>query len=570
MATAPSDNFDFQNFYSATLTSDITAGDLTIPLDIAPTPTEGVLIIDPDAVAPEVIFYTSKGASSVTCPADGRGWDSSSATTHGQGTTVIMAPTAYAWRMLKSGSLYDSYRTGWVSLGVGPNTVTANGNRSYNLVFSGTNLTDRVSNGMRLKLPRTVTPPTQNTSLNGTTQYYSKSSPAGITFTDDFTVSAWVKLNSYGSSADQVIASRYNGTSGWQLYVTGSAGNTGTVTLIGFNAGAANSSYVRSYRSVPLGKWVHIAAQLDMSSFTATTTTSYVMIDGVNVPSFVSRSGTNPTALVQAGNLEIGSTNSGTLPFNGKLAQVAIYNAKVTQATILAAMNQTLTGSETSLATAYTFNNSINDLSANANNLTANGSAVATNVDSPFTATEYGIVMASSFSTNTTLTVQVPESYSLPTTGGVSAISYSSHRTPYGFPGQKSKWTLQYYNKIDQTQSSPVSGTWYNIGMAFTVPIGEWNIAYESGVIAQHATNPNQFLTLSTTNNSETDTNTTTYAQTNGVTAVITPMRKSTDVSLSVATPYYLNMKTTQGSSTSIAITGSNGPSSIIVDNAYL
>jgi hypothetical protein len=68
-----------------------------------------------------------------------------------------------------------------------------------------------------------------------------------------------------------------------------------------------------------------------MSAFTATTLTSYTMLDGLDVPATVSRAGTNPTALIQAGNLQIGAANTLNF-FPGKIAQVAIYNAKVTQA----------------------------------------------------------------------------------------------------------------------------------------------------------------------------------------------------------------------------------------------
>ena len=98
--------------------------------------------------------------------------------------------------------------------------------------------------------------------------------------------------------------------------------------MLGFNASASNYSYVRSYQSIPLNKWVHISAQLDMSSFTATTTTSYTMIDGVDVPATVARAGTNPTSLIQAGNLNIGAINAAAF-FPGKIAQVAVYNAKL-------------------------------------------------------------------------------------------------------------------------------------------------------------------------------------------------------------------------------------------------
>jgi len=323
----------------------------------------------------------------------------------------------------------------WTDTGYAPGTVTYNGNRSYQVVFSNTDLTGFLSNGMRLKLTRTTAPPTQCTDLEASSsQYWSKTSPAGTTFTDDFCAGAWIKLESYTQGG---IISRYNGTSGWIFRVMGD----GTVELSGRNGASGNYSQVASYQSIPLGKWVHVAAQLDMSTFTATTTTSYIMIDGVNVPAVVTRAGTNPTALVQAGNLEVGSFNGGTSPFDGKLAQVWYSSAKITQATIQTFISQGMTGSETSIVSLFNFNGNGNDSNANANNLTANAGATATTVDSPFNATEYGIITANSFSTNTTLTVQVPEGYAIPTSGGVSAVSYSTQNTPYGFPGL-GKFTL--------------------------------------------------------------------------------------------------------------------------------
>lgn len=352
----------------------------------------------------------------------------------------------------------------WTSVGYTPNTVTANGNRSYSLVVNSNDLTTFLSPGMRLKTTRTVAAPTQCTSLNGTTQYYSKSSPAGMTFTNNFVVSAWVKLSSYPSGYG-TIASRYNGTSGWWFLVT----SNGQVLLSGINAGAGNFSQVVSYQSIPLNKWVHITAQLDMTSTTNSPTVNYVMIDGVDVPATVLRGGTTPTSLVQAGNLEIGSANGGLASnlFPGKIAQVAIYSAKVTQATITASISQTLTGSETSLISAYSFNNAITDLNTtNANNLTANGSAVATNTDSPFggqasgsisSTLDYGIITSISYSTNTTMTVMVPETNTIPTTGGISALSYSIQANPYGFPNVD--YISRYTRSVQNTSSASLTNT---------------------------------------------------------------------------------------------------------------
>lgn len=105
--------FGYQNFYSSTLTGDITSGTLTIGLATVPTPTSGILIIEPDSTSSrEVIFYTSKGASTITCPSDGRGWSGSSASAHLTGSTVIMASVDEYFEGLADGTLSaDPLRT---------------------------------------------------------------------------------------------------------------------------------------------------------------------------------------------------------------------------------------------------------------------------------------------------------------------------------------------------------------------------------------------------------------------------------------------------------------------------
>lgn len=474
----------------------------------------------------------------------------------------------------------SSVSSGWVDLGYNPNTITALGNRSYSLVFNSTDLTSTLSPGMRLKTTRLVTAPTQCTDLESTSsQYYSKTSPAAMTFTDDFVISGWVKLESY--PAEMTIASRYNGTSGWRLDIT----TTGVVSLTGFNAGAANFSQINSYQSVPLGKWVHVAAQLDMSTFTATPTTSYVMLDGLDVPAQVSRGGTNPTALVQAGNLEIGGQNGGTLPFDGKLAQVAIYNAKVTQTTIRASLSQTLSGSETSLISAYSFSNSINDLSANANNLTAQGSAVATSADSPFSinafgttvgTTDYAIITSSTFSTNTTLTVQVPEGCTVPTTGGVSAVSYSTQKAPYGLPSDKGKWgVLMYAPTTGPSVAMASANTWYSNSLSSTVPVGPWILGYDLAFQGVGSTGFSYgILVLSPATPTNTDQKSELTSMIFGLAApgqIIVQVSRRTPVQLSTATTYIIYTAFVSASGTvSAALRGDTAPTVIYAEFAYI
>lgn len=359
---------------------------------------------------------------------------------------------------------------GWTPISGTISAVTANGNRSYSLTTSSDN-TASISPGMRLRTTRTVSAPTQSASLNGSSQYFSKSSPAGTTFTDDFVVSAWVKVSAYQLGT---IASRYNGTSGWELVMQAN----GTVYLQGYNGGSGNYSGVVSYQSLPLNKWVHIAAQLDMSTFTATTTTSYVMFDGVDVPSAVGRIGTNPTALVQAGNLEIGSRNGGSQYFNGKIAQVAIYSAKVTQANIRATISQGLSGTETSLVSAYSLSNSVTDLNtSNANNLTAQNSAATTNADSPFGGQAGGTISATldygevTSVTSNTIVVRANDTSTIPTAGGISAVSYSSSYQPYGMPIQSN--VLGHTLLCDSFSTAATSPTQISgLSVSVTIPAG--------------------------------------------------------------------------------------------------
>lgn len=522
-------NIGFQSFYQSQLTSSITNTDLTIPLDTLPTPSEGYLVIESTVSAKrEIIYYTSKTATAVVVPSgagNGRGFDGTTAVSHTQGATVIMAPIGamFGNQAIKDMLGITADPTGsWNLLDGGAPTVssvTANGNRSYTINFAS-DYSTTLSPGMRLKTTRTVAAPTQCTSLNGTSQYYNKTSPSGMTFTDDFTVSAWVKVTSY--TGNPTIASRYNGTSGWVFGID----TDGRVYMAGYNGGAGNISYVKSYQSVPQNKWVHVTAQLDMSTFTATTTTSYVMFDGLDVPASVTRGGTNPTALIQAGNLEIGSTNGGTSLFPGKLAQVAIYSAKVTQANIRATISQGLSGSETSLISAYSFNNSINDLNTStANNLTAQGSAVATNADSPFgcqgdgtisSTLDYSIITKIA---TTAVTVQVPEGCTIPTTGGVAGVSYATVKVPYGFPAAKGKWAVRSIYKTVLSQVSPVADTWYNLGSAnITIPVGQWEVNLDFPASADRNTAGTTAVasTFSTSSSSETNT---LYTQSREITA---------------------------------------------------
>lgn len=475
----------------------------------------------------------------------------------------ITATTVTADQFIVNGATSEGWQTGLPA----PNTVTYNGNRSYDLVFNSNDLTDTVSNGMRLKLARTVTPPTQCTDLEASSsQYWSKTSPAGISFTTTFTCAAWVKLESYGAVGG-IIARRNASTEGWNLSVDA----TGQVRLTGLRI-AANNKFITSYQSLPLNKWVHVAACLDMT--VGDTTAQKIWIDGVEVPRAYTINGT-ATALVQGTTaLVVGAEMSaGTNPFDGKIAQASVHSACLSDAQIKAMASQTISSSSPSIVSGFTFNGAATDVTANANDLTASGGA-GYSTDSPFNSTEYGIITANSFSTNTTLTVQVPEGYAIPTSGGVSSVFYSTQHTPYGFPAQKGKWSVETVTATNYAQSSPVTSTWYNVGsQRLTVPVGSWRGSYFVNCYADNSATPSDVsVTLSTTSSSNTDGQMTTRAYLNAGTSIINHLTRGRYYEVDSQTTYYLLGMKNAGTLNNFTIYGTadSGNIRILFEFAYV
>lgn len=269
------------------------------------------------------------------------------------------------------------------------------------------------------------------------------------------------------------------------------------------------------------------------------------------------------------------------MPFTGKISQVVIYNQKITQSTIRAARNQTMAGNETGVISAYSFNNSVNDLNTtNANNLTANGGVVATNADSPFgnsgksSTLEFGIVMAKSFSTNTTLTIQVPEGCALPTSGGITTINYSSQEVPFGFPTEKSKWDIYYINVTNTVNATPTINTWANIGTThkLNTPVGAFKLKYKLalGFTAASGNNAIQ-ANLSTSSTSEDNPLSRVEVNGNSIGQMFITTGEERDVNNSVATDYYIvGRYTANAGSINIYAQGVDTPTMIQARCAYV
>lgn len=485
--------------YVNNLSSSISSGAATVPVNSATEYDDGdtvVLIVDP-GTTDEAVFTGTKASAPerfVNCV-----WtEGNTGVGHSGGAVVTDYVSATHQSMVTKGIKVHANDDGtlkttavqaalnisvavpsdYTSLAQTATTVLYNGNRSYDLTFPLVNYTDRLSPGMRLRTVRSAAAPNQSASLNGTSQYFSKTSPAGTWSTSTFSMIAHIKTSAYGGTQAIVARADAAANNGFEWRILPS----GQVEIKVWNAGNANFRAVTSYQSVPLNKWTHLG--MSWSSGTV-----ILYIDGVVVPSAATTGGTAPTTTVATGTLTIGSFSSGSTDFfSGKISQVGIFSAAITEATIRGYISQGLAGTETSLISAYSLSNSLVDLkAATANNLTANGGATTTNADSPFggqadgtisTTVDYGIIQKVSFSTNTTVTVQVPEGCAIPTSGGVASISYSQFKAPYGFPGQKDKWTISYLDKLGHAGGT-VIGTIYNPdGIHLNVPVGPWQIYY--------------------------------------------------------------------------------------------
>ncbi len=89
----------------------------------------------------------------------------------------------------------------------------------------------------------------------------------------------------------------------------------------------------------------------------------------------------------------------------------------------------------------------------------------------------------------------------------ITSPAYSSTRSPYGFPLNPAKWTVEVSDTTNRTQGSPVAGTWYNLNStSITVPIGVWRVYYNIPLYGNWAgSTATLSCTLSTASNTESD-----------------------------------------------------------------
>lgn len=351
----------------------------------------------------------------------------------------------------------------WTLLPVVPTVTASNGQREHVLKYTNVDYTTTLQPGTKLRIPRSVAPPTQSMKFIGTSsQFATKTGPTGFTNWTKFTLEARVNLASYPTGV-AYIASRYDTTTntGFGLNIS----STGQIQLIGRSTGAAAAASITSAQSVQLGSDVHLVAVLDIAGGTGK-----IYIDGIEVPATYSNSGT--TAVTQSGPLQIGALNSVNF-ISANISEVRLWSAERTAAQIRDNANITLVGNEAGLVGLWQGNGNFNDKSANANHLTPTNGAIATDAYNPFNPIEYArVTKVVKSGSDTLVTVFCPTGTGIPNEA-LAATSYSSVATPFGFPADKSRWAVtSIYRQANLKSATTVFSS--ISGRKITAPIGSW------------------------------------------------------------------------------------------------
>jgi len=112
--------------------------------------------------------------------------------------------------------------------------------------------------------------------------------------------------------------------------------------------------------------------------------------------------------------------------------------------------------------------------------------------------------------TSSTLTLYGGTDFQL-SNSAISNVYYSKVKNPQGYNGNIDKWSIFNTTSGFATQViNPVQGTWYNVGGSITIPIGDWELEYDTQVYVDDSVSGflGAYTTYAKTNNgaSETDT----------------------------------------------------------------
>jgi hypothetical protein len=172
----------------------------------------------------------------------------------------------------------------------------------------------------------------------------------------------------------------------------------------------------------------------------------------------------------------------------------------------------------------------------------------------------------------TTITVYGGTDYDL-ASSAISANAYSMMKSPLGFPMSPAKWSETVTDTTQRSQATPTSATWYNLGsISITLPIGVWDVSYKVSLIGGVSSTGAFSIqtTLSTTNNSNSDTefHMMSYIQTD--TIILASHNKGKILEIGTKTVYYINSLINSASANLLRNDNNSSPLIIRATCAYL
>ncbi|MEK7570699.1 MAG: hypothetical protein AAB553_00355 [Patescibacteria group bacterium] len=195
------------------------------------------------------------------------------------------------------------------------------------------------------------------------------------------------------------------------------------------------------------------------------------------------------------------------------------------------------------------------------------------------TSVKYFIVTAVSYSNpNTTVTVYGGTDYTL-ANAAITIPYYSEAKAPQGFPLDPTKWTVEVTDSTARSVSSPAVNTWYNPNAAdqISIPIGAWDVEYAGALYAYKNSITWIYVkgTLSTANNTESDTGFTSYINAYGASSGMQANgagTRSKNLTLTSKTLYYFNISADSSASTldDLILNNTTFPLKISAVSAYL
>jgi hypothetical protein len=148
---------------------------------------------------------------------------------------------------------------------------------------------------------------------------------------------------------------------------------------------------------------------------------------------------------------------------------------------------------------------------------------------------------------------------------------WSSAKAPFGFPTAPEKWTVAFSDTSVRAKANPTQNTWYQIHAAlqFYAPIGAWRVYQKYTLYVSGASPVSAWGTISTANNSESNSAFTVGAGFSSVDASIVVFNV-TPLTVATKTLEYIILRTTKTGCTDIEFNNSASAMSINLVCAYL